>query len=310
MGTVLLAPLAWLAATGRLSGAGPSDPAERAALMESGWRPNSIRVGDKWVEYALFQPVSVQASIIANAFEGWQKDGAHEQDLGAVVGEVLARVGNTVLEQSFLSGLNDVFEALKNPERSGANIVGRMAHSFTPFAGAQRSVTQAMDSTVRQPKTARDVFLTNVPGQSQKVQPRLTRFGEPVQRPGGAAMAVDPFNTSPVVQATVPIELTRLGVSVSLPSDRLQLPDGAKLSPDQSLALRQEKGRALYQALNRMISSPNYQRLSDVQRRAVLERVKDEANRTTNARTRRDVVRETRDANRRSLMESLGAGQR
>jgi hypothetical protein len=309
MGTVLLAPLAWLAATGRLSGAGPSDPAERAALMESGWRPNTIRIGDKWVEYALFQPVSVQASVIANAFEGWQRDGADEQDLGAVVGEVLARVGNTVLEQSFLSGLNDVFEALKSPERSGANVVGRLAHSLTPFAGAQRTVTQALDPTVRQPKTAREVFLSNVPGQSQQVPPRLTRFGEPVQRPSGGATAVDPFNTSPVIRDAVADELTRLGVSVSLPSDRLTLPGGATLSPEQSLAHRQEKGRALYRALDQLIANPNYQRLPDALKRNAVERVKDASNRTANDLTRRDVAQRTRDANRRSLMDQLGGGR-
>ena len=61
-----------LAAKGLMSGSGPKDSADRAALMESGWRPNSLKVGDQWVSYQLAQPLSVQASVIANAFESWR----------------------------------------------------------------------------------------------------------------------------------------------------------------------------------------------------------------------------------------------
>ena len=67
LGSLAAGYLAYLASTGRLSGSGPSDATERAQLMESGWRPNSVKVGDAWVSYSLFQPVSVQAAVIANA---------------------------------------------------------------------------------------------------------------------------------------------------------------------------------------------------------------------------------------------------
>jgi hypothetical protein len=57
-GSLALVPMALWAVQGRLSGSGPQDPAERVALMESGWRPNSIRIGDRWISYQLFQPFS------------------------------------------------------------------------------------------------------------------------------------------------------------------------------------------------------------------------------------------------------------
>jgi hypothetical protein len=49
-GTVALATLAYWASQGRLSGNGPSAPSQRAALMEAGWRPNAVKVGDQWVD--------------------------------------------------------------------------------------------------------------------------------------------------------------------------------------------------------------------------------------------------------------------
>lgn len=47
LGTVAAGYLFWLASSGRLSGNGPNDSAERNALMESGWRPNSVKVVDR-----------------------------------------------------------------------------------------------------------------------------------------------------------------------------------------------------------------------------------------------------------------------
>ena len=51
------------------------------------------------------------------------------------------RAGRSLLDQSYLSGLYDFLQAVDNPERFFANYGGRLAHSLTPFAGAQRTVT-------------------------------------------------------------------------------------------------------------------------------------------------------------------------
>jgi len=66
MGTMLTAAMGYLAAQGRISGAGPSNYLERQALMDSGWRPNSIKIGDRWVSYQLFQPLSLPMSVMGN----------------------------------------------------------------------------------------------------------------------------------------------------------------------------------------------------------------------------------------------------
>jgi len=309
LGTLLLAPLAWLAATNRLSGSGPRDPAQRAALMEGGWRPNSVRVGDEWVEYSLFQPVSVPAAVVANAYEAWRQGGANEQDALNIATQVVARSLRSVLEQSYLSGLYDFMSAVEDPERFASQWAGRTAHSLTPFAGLQRTVTQATDATIRQPKTAGDVFRSNVPVLSRSVQPRLTRFGEPAQRPGGGGAAFDPLNVSPSISDPVAAELSRLGVALALPSDRITLPPGATLTPQQGLALREAKGQRVHAMMARLIDNPNYRRLPDALKRNALERVKDASNRQANTATRRRVILEQRRGVRDALIEQLGAAQ-
>jgi hypothetical protein len=290
-GTAAAGALAWLAATGRLSGSGPRDPAERAALMESGWRPNSIRIGDSWVSYSLFQPVSVQAAIVANAFEAWQQAGA-KADVATAAASTVFRSMDSFLDQSFLSGLFDVVQAVSRGEvspDSAMRTAGRTAHSLTPLAGLQRTVRDAVDPVQRKPETAGQAFRVNIPGASSSVRPRVDRFGEVVAREGGPVRrAVDPFNVSSVVTDRVASELDRLGVRLNLPQDVIRRRgERVELSSQQEVALQQIKGRAIRFALERLIDSAGYQRLADEQRAERLERAIRSANQRASRRAPR-----------------------
>lgn len=284
-GTGAAAALAYYAATGRLSGNGPQNRADRAALMESGWRPNSVRIGDTWVSYQLFQPVSVQASVIANAFEAWAERGAKSDDIPDVLGSTLARSANSFLEQSFLSGLFDFVEALKDPDRSMSRFTGRLASGFVPLSAAVRTVAQGADPVVRQPESIDETVKAGIPGLSEQVQPRIDRFGQVVTREGGPLRrAADPFNTSTVKDDPVAKELGRLGVRMSLPSARVAA--GVKLTREQETDIRQRRGRARQSALAEVVRSADYQQLADDEKRHVLESV-----------LRRSAARESRAIN-------------
>jgi hypothetical protein len=182
------------------------------------------------------------------------------------------RTARSVLDQSYLSGLFDVLEAVDNPDAWASRYLARIAHSLTPFAGAQRSAQQALDATVRQPKGFVESLQAQVPGQSQNVPARVDRFGEEITRPGNAvARAADPFNVSPAVSQPVAKELERLGVDVSLPNARIELESGRVLSRDEEQRVKQTRGRAVMQGLQMLLGNPAYTRLDDdSKRRAVL----------------------------------------
>ena len=262
VGTAVLAPLAWLAATGRMSGSGPSSQAERAQLMESGWRPNSVKVGDKWVSYSLFQPVSVQAGIIANAFEAWQSAGAKTEDVGPVVGAAVLKAMRSGLDQSFLSGLSDLFEAVNGFNlESAARYAGRTAHSLTPFSGAQRAVQQAIDPVVRDPEGLTETFLSSVPGQSEQLPARQTRFGQDVVREGGPAKrALNPFNVSTETNDPVLTMLDELQIRVGFP--RVTTLRGYAPKPEEKRAIETAKGRAWHESLSQLQQRPGFARMT------------------------------------------------
>ncbi len=113
-------------------------------------------------------------------------------------------------------GVANLFDVVEGHSlSSAATWAGKQAHGFLPFAGAQRSLTAAVDPTIRDPKGIGETVKAGVPGLSPSLPPRLERFGQEVTRPGGAIRRVaDPFNVSAVNDDPVVAELGRLGVSM------------------------------------------------------------------------------------------------
>jgi hypothetical protein len=291
-GSLAAAYFAWLASTGRLSGQGPKDAKERARLMESGWRPNSVRIGDKWVGYQLFQPVSVQAAIVANAFEAWQDGGADDDDVVGLVGQTMARAANSFTEQSFLSGLSDFQQALNDPQRWGARWVGRTVQGMSPFAGMQRTITQGIDPKVRQARTVAESVKANTPGLSTSVPARMGRFGDDIEREGGPLRRIaDPFNTSAVKRDPMAEELDRLGVDVTGLSAKMKLPGNRELSEDESRRVMQEQGRRMRAAIESVMGQQNYSRYPDKLRQSLIKRAIEKAREDVRKKVQQDVLR-------------------
>jgi hypothetical protein len=293
-GTAVGFPLAWLAATGQVTGAGPTDPQKRQALMERGWRPNSVNVsflpdalaqkmgaeksddGSYWVNYQLLQPYAVPLSIVANAFEAWEEEGAKGGAADAVA-QTIMRVGRSALDQSFLSGLSDFFDALNDPGRAAEQFFGRTASGVIPMSGALRSVARHMDPVVRQPETWGEHIQAGIPGMSDELTPKLTRFGEDVRRQGSPFIVpeVSGVNLDPINE-----ELSRIGLDIGSPSDRLEstrlmrmLGIEGELEPKDMLDLQRLRGRTARTTLAAVMGAPGYENLPDEVRAELLSRM-------------------------------------
>lgn len=180
----MLGPMAWLAATGRLTGAPPDDPGEREEFYALGKLANAVKIGQYWVRYVLFQPYSVMMSAVANA---WQKFDKSEQDDAAAeeaFAAAVAGAGASLMDQSFLAGLGTVIDAINDPERYAGQWLNLFSQGFVPLSGLSRNVTQAVDPMIRKPEGVKESVQTIVPGLSDNVLPRRNRFGEAVTRPG------------------------------------------------------------------------------------------------------------------------------
>tara|TARA_R110000824_G_scaffold154066_2_gene325963 strand:+ start:965 stop:4102 length:3138 start_codon:yes stop_codon:yes gene_type:complete len=304
LGTLALFPLVPMALEGKISGRGPRDRTERARLYREGWRPYSMNVGGKWHDYRLIQPIGVPMAIVANAFEAYRESGQQDEESATdVVADIVMRASSSVLDQSYLSGLSDFFTAMEQGStdpRRFEEWLARSASGFIPASSQLRSIAKGLDPTIRKPRGPAETVMSGLPVLSERVQPRMTAFGEPVQRLGGEGVGGFfyrkswPIKSSPEVRDPIADELSRLGVRVGLPSPRLTLPGDMKLTREEETRLMQAKGTRLREAFERFIQNPVYSQLPDNSRRRVLEKMKRKWNTRSNDRFRKSIVRERR----------------
>jgi hypothetical protein len=280
-GLASMVPIATYAATGKLSGSGPTDPAKRAALYEQGWRPNSIQIGDKWYTYSTWQPLSIPMSLVANAFEAYEdsvdnfsKEGK-ETDWEQAAAATAFKVLNSATQQSYLQGVMALSAAMEDPNQFAENFLRQMAQGFYPLSGLQRTVARGIDPTVREQQTIQESLQRITPGLSSQLPSRLNRWGEDVQYTGGPlwrsvggpvlggeGMKADPVND----------ELMRLKIDVGLPTERVVI--GGKriqLPREKGHELRQLKGQRVRQALEQVILAPGYAALPEAMKRERIE---------------------------------------
>jgi hypothetical protein len=289
-----LAPIAYLAASGRLSGNGPTDPGERAALYESGWLPNSVRIGDRWIRYQLFQPLSVPMAAMANAWDRFQQSDRSDKAAEESLGQAIAGAASSLLSQSFLAGLNGLLDAVADPERNAQRFLSTFAQGLVPGSGLLRNVTQAVDPVIRKPEGVTEAVKTIIPGLSESVPARRTRFGEEVRRPGGPIRRgfVVP-EVSEVIRDPVADTLKRLDISPQVPRARLMRRGRVvPLTRAQAQVIEEAIGRERRARLVLVFQNPRLARQPEVIQRRVVEGALADVTRDVNARALEQLSRQ------------------
>jgi len=294
LGTMLLAPIAWLAREGRLSGSGPTDPAEQNKLRKLGWEPNSIKVGDHWVGYSVLGPMALPLAVVANLHDDYveRSNRGEKTDLSSAALGASLRLGRTMLQQSYLQNLSDLFDAVSdNTGHRWQNLVARIGASHIPASSLLRATSSAIDPVLRDPQNLEESFKAQLPFLSKEVQPRIRPTGEPItiEPPGGAMGRMFlPMNISRARSDLVTQQLSDLGMTLAMPrAERIEPPPAktrgmtpaelrraSTLPPREALAVEQAKGYATQHALENLFSKPGWSEKSDVAKRNMIEKTR------------------------------------
>jgi hypothetical protein len=255
---------------GRITGSGPSDPRERAALLQAGWQPNSIRIGDQWVSYARFDPVSTLIGVAADFAEAGAWATKKEADVVAM--NLAMGIAKNITNKTWLSGLSDAFDVLSDPERYGKGYVQRLAGSAAVPAIASQSA-QALDPHLRDARTVMDAIKRRVPVLSQSVPVRRNVWGEPVS--SGDAVGPDilsPFYASMASNDPFRKEIARLRAPLAMPRRYLTI-EGRRvnLGAKQYDELVQLTGQPAKQYLEQQVGSPEWRSMNDGERRELVK---------------------------------------
>jgi hypothetical protein len=170
-----------------IHGAGPQQPTDKYQLMDQGWQPYSIQIGNTYIPYEA-TPAWLALAVIGN----WQ-DAQRYKDMPPgpeAVSYMLGRSMGAFLDRSFVRGLSDLMETLKQvgarPDDPTAleHYMANIAKSFIPIGGMgvwKQVYQQYLNDKLYRAKgfgaIARDLpFAADAAG----LKPVINGLGEPV----------------------------------------------------------------------------------------------------------------------------------
>jgi hypothetical protein len=250
IGTGLYATAGIMTANGILTGSGPTQPEERAALLATGWQPFSIRVkdaqgNDTYMSYNRTDPFGLflgMASTFAE-YSGSMADG----ELGEGAGAMLIALSETLQSKAYFAGITSFVAALDQPERYGPALARQFAGSLVPNFVGQTNRTGIFPTDRTLAGTERDTVMRNadnwlqamiakLPGGSTTLPPRRNVFGEVIHyAPGFGPDTISPFQTRTSANDPVNKEIQRLvkGYGFGLTMSGFKRIKNIELTPEQ-----------------------------------------------------------------------------
>jgi len=226
----------------QIHGNGPSDSEKRRQLVAAGWKPYSVQMGDTYISY-VNTPVGLGLSVLGNATDASRYHEMEQKEIGTRMAYAVARVGSTIFSQSFLSGLNRLFEALSDdPETSVRAVKGVLGTSVQAFTvpNIVRDGYRLFDPKQYQSNSLMGDLVRNTPFAALALRPALNAFGEPVEMPRQRFVS---FGTNDPAWKFV----VDRGLRVPVPSRTTELKPNQRIMPEQYYALLQTTGPEIKQ---------------------------------------------------------------
>ena len=238
VGLAFMGTAASLYLTGNITGNGPKDKATRDALMATGWRPNSIKVGGAYVSYARFEPFASMFGTITDAMDLYtaamsSPDTADGGTLDNALQAVWAAgfgVMKNLASKTYLSGAGELLNAAGSDDASKMErFATRYLTSYVP--SVLNSARRLYDPTTNEVRGIIDTVKDKIPGLSSSLPPKYSWItGQPIQYMGGRASGFSPVVWESDKNDETLTELARLAGGLNAPSGRMS---GVKLSPQQ-----------------------------------------------------------------------------
>jgi hypothetical protein len=226
IGTTVMLTTLDLAINDKLSGSGP-DPqsSEYKTLIRTGWRPYSVKVGDKWVSYRGLEPFTTVIGMGADIGEAVKKasnsTGDSLVDTGTMIFDMMSAatfgVAQGMLERSYLTGMADFIDAARQSETKGPVWFEKFIASFTPRI--LLDARQITDPAIYDARTLVENIKQRIPGMQDDLTQRRDEWGRALKIDSGLGRAYDILSPLAVTQSkpeAIDKELLEQGISLGI----------------------------------------------------------------------------------------------
>jgi len=232
-GTALLLAASDLASQGHITGGGPQNPAERAALYRTGWQPYSVQVGDRFFAFGRLDPIGSTLGLAGDYTEYLMNadlDDLSQEEMQELTVAMAASFAQNLMSKTYLRGISEFFEVMSDPDRYGERYVNRLVASGVPTLAAEGA--RFIDPTMRATHDWLSSVKARVPGLGADLPPRRDLWGRPISFQsglGGVYDAVSPIYSRKLDAEPVDAELIAHGYFPG-PAQRTVTLDGVRVS--------------------------------------------------------------------------------
>ena len=188
-GTLLWTTALGLAASGYLTGSGPTDDNEREKARATGWQSNSLRLPgsdgepDTYIALDRLDPAAFLLNTAASLVEIY--DSMDNDDLGKAMWSGFAAAFRVASERSYLKSVADAVDAVTDWEGfKGDRARQGLFTSLVPASSMMRNITQQADPVQREISGIFDSIRAGIPGMSHDLPQRRNFLGEAVTSDG------------------------------------------------------------------------------------------------------------------------------
>jgi hypothetical protein len=251
LGSSIAGTIATQALEGRVTGSGPSDPEERAALMATGWQPYSFKINDTYYPYGRLDPFGTPIGVVADLVT--MKDYMTDEEYEKAAALIPFSVATNLAEKTYLQGATNLFEALFSRDTSPQRIESYFRNAAAGLIpNVARQTANALDPELREANSIIKEAQNRVPiirGEGfsllgkdfafDEVPERIDVWGDTISRTGFTPMPagqpgderlvgfvrnlVAPVKTSTVTTDPVKKEVARLQLGLERPDKKVSL---------------------------------------------------------------------------------------
>lgn len=275
VGSGIVSGLTMYALDGSIQGSWQNlTPAERDARYRQGKQPFSFKIGNKYYSYRGLEPLSYWATLSAELADAIGKE--KELSLQLVV-DILTSISEDFSNQPFLLGLNNLFEALSDPEEKAQRFISDLVRGTT-LPVAIGDIARLYDPTVRKTEGIIEGLKANIPGLSKGLLPKRNVFGESIIREGGLLQRLSPVVISTEKEVAIEKELQKLEITIGFPQQQIY---GIKFTPEEMNVFSAISGKLAKKVLLATLTTQEYVDSIDFEKKQTIENIISDARSVT-----------------------------
>ena len=267
-GTAVMATGAAVFSKGMIALDRPTSEKEIKLWELEGRKANSIKIDGKWRSVQVLGPAGNVLLLGAHFQNALDNSGSPIEAISTMAfGSV-----KSFTEQTFLTGINQIIDALKDPERSAPGFAGSLLSSTVPTMLAD--IARATDVSERRTESILQRFEARVPGLREMLEPQVSVLGKEKESIGNfLEIMADPTRPSPSQDSPVVAEFRRLWnngfkVSPTLLGDKAGFQG---LTPEQNTQLWKQAGQITESKLTGLFLKDAYWKLPDEEKAKVID---------------------------------------